>query len=376
MLYTGLDTSWWIRDISMKFVIPIANQHAYDAIPRNKDLKLTVDHHCNAPSRKLLVDWKGDCFVCGCELWLPISVGKITDFERLEDVWASPAAQALQQSIDDRTFDNCAVTRCGIIHYDMIETEYTISINIDESCNLRCPSCRTDAVMINSGNKYEEKLAWANHLVGLLEQFDQPCRIIMSGNGDPLASNIMRPLLHRYRPKKNQWIKLFTNGLLIRKQLTDNPVLAHIDEYLISIDAGSAEVYEQVRLGGKWNLLLDNFKFLKENTRHRNGKNHNVSLTMVMQKNNYHDMKNFCELCVQFGFLGSITKLEDWGTWTDFASHDVLSPAHPEHAAAALALESVYNEYSHYIFFHSALQQFLGVNQQVNPTDNPTSVKV
>jgi molybdenum cofactor biosynthesis enzyme MoaA len=361
----------------MKFVIPIENQFHWDTVPRNKELKLQVDHHCNAPSRRLLIDWKGDCFVCGCELWLPISVGKITDFERLEDVWSSPTAQALQQSIDNRTFDNCAVTRCGVMHYDMIETEYTISINIDESCNLRCPSCRTDAVMITSGDKHEEKLAWANHLVDMLEQFEQPCRIIMSGNGDPLASSVMRPLLHRYRPRPNQWIKLFTNGLLIRKQLTDNPVLAHIDEYLISIDAGSAEVYEQIRLGGRWDLLLDNFKFLKEHTQHKNlGNNHNVALTMVMQKNNYNDMKNFCELCVQFGFLGSITKLEDWGTWQDFITHDVLNPAHPEHDKAAQALKSVYEEYSHCIFFHSALQQFLGVNQQVNPTDNHTSIKV
>jgi MoaA/NifB/PqqE/SkfB family radical SAM enzyme len=303
-------------------------------------------------------------------------VGKITDFKRLEDVWASPTAQALQQSIDRKTFDNCAVTRCGVMHYDMIETEYTISINIDESCNLRCPSCRTDAVMITSGDKHEEKLAWANHLVDLLEQFEQPCRIIMSGNGDPLASSIMRPLLHRYKPREKQWIKLFTNGLLLRKQLTDNPVLAHIDEYLISIDAGSAEVYEQVRLGGRWEQLMDNFAFLKEHTRHRDGSNHNVALTMVMQKNNYRDMKNFCELCIQYGFLGSITKLEDWGTWRDFSEHDVLNAKHAEHQAAAEFLQETYNEYSYHVFFHSALQQFLGVNQQVNPTDNETSVKV
>ena len=362
----------------MKFVIPIENQFHWDTVPRNKDLKLKVDYHCNAPSRKLLIDWKGDCFVCGCELWLPISVGKITDFERLEDVWASPTAQALQQSIDRKTFDNCAVTRCGVMHYDMVETEYTISINIDESCNLHCPSCRTAPVMITSGSRHEEKLVWVNHLVDMLEQFEQPCRIIMSGNGDPLASSIMRPLLHRYKPREKQWIKLFTNGLLLRKQLTDNPVTAHIDEYLISIDAGSPEVYEQVRLGGRWEQLIDNFIFLKDHIppTDSEGSHHNVSLTMVMQKNNYLDMKNFCKLCLYFGFVGSITKLEDWGTWQDFSEHDVLNPTHSEHTTAAQFLRETYDEYSYHIFFHSALQQFLGVNQHVNPTDNHTSVKV
>jgi MoaA/NifB/PqqE/SkfB family radical SAM enzyme len=197
----------------------------------------------------------------------------------------------------------------------------------------------------------------------------------MSGNGDPLASSIMRPLLHRYKPREKQWIKLFTNGLLLRKQLTDNPVIAHIDEYLISIDAGSADVYEQVRLGGRWEQLMDNFAFLKENTRHQDGSNHNVALTMVMQKNNYRDMKNFCKLCLEFGFIGSITKLEDWGTWRNFSEHDVLNVEHDEHTAAAEFLRETYDEYSYHIFFHSALQQFLGVDQNVNPTDNHSTIK-
>jgi MoaA/NifB/PqqE/SkfB family radical SAM enzyme len=232
--------------------------------------------------------------------------------------------------------------------------------------------------MITSGSRHEEKLVWVNHLVDMLEQFEQPCRIIMSGNGDPLASSIMRPLLHRYKPRENQWIKLFTNGLLLRKQLTDNPVTAHIDEYLISIDAGSPEVYEQVRLGGRWEQLIDNFIFLKDHIppTDSEGSHHNVSLTMVMQKNNYLDMKNFCKLCLYFGFVGSITKLEDWGTWQDFSEHDVLNPTHSEHTTAAQFLRETYDEYSYHIFFHSALQQFLGVDQHVNPTDNHTSVKV
>ena len=47
----------------MQFVIPIANQHSYNSIPRNADLKLSIDNACNAPSRQLVIDWKGDCFV-------------------------------------------------------------------------------------------------------------------------------------------------------------------------------------------------------------------------------------------------------------------------------------------------------------------------
>lgn len=340
--------------------IPIKNQWSYDHIPRNRDLRLVIPNSCNSPSRTLLIDWQGECFVCGCEAWLPISVGCITDFSTLEEIWQSPVARQLQHDIDQGTFDNCAVTRCGVLtDTNMVKQEYTISINIDESCNLWCPSCRKEKIMITSGPEYDNKLSATNHLVDLLQKFDKPARIIMSGNGDPLASSIMRPLLHRFQPRPGQWIKLFTNGLLLRKQLDQNPILNHIDEYLISIDAGSAKVYEQVRLGGRWQQLLDNFQFLQANAR----SGAQVSLAFVIQKNNYQDIVNFCQTVIDHGFQGTITKLEDWGTWSNFNEHDVLNTVHPEHAQALHHLRTCINLFSqhldHSIFFAPAVKDYV-----------------
>ena len=76
----------------MKLVIPIDNQHSYRSIPRNQDLKLKITNRCNWPSRTLVIDHAGNCFVCQCEAWLPVSVGNITDFDTLEAVWQSPTA--------------------------------------------------------------------------------------------------------------------------------------------------------------------------------------------------------------------------------------------------------------------------------------------
>lgn len=339
-------------------IIPIENRHSYDHIPRNGKLAYDVANHCDSPSRVAVVDWKGDCFVCTCEAWLPISVGKITDFARLEDIWASDSARKLQQDIDARLFTHCAVDRCGVMDRSITHVQYSVSINIDESCNLACPSCRKDSVMITAGPEFEVKLRQVNHMVDLLEQFDQPCRVIMSGNGDPLASAIMRPLIHRYVPKPNHYMRLFTNGLLLKKQLSDSTILDHVDEYFISIDAGSAPVYERVRLGGSWSKLLENFDWLREQVNKRPAQ---VLLMMVVQQENYQDMTNFCELVIRYGFSGSITYLEDWGTWSDFASHDVIgNSAHPEHQAALQQLTSTYHRYqARPISFGSKLRQIL-----------------
>ena len=335
------------------FVIPIANQHSYNSIPRNADLKLTIDNHCNAPSRQLVIDWKGDCFVCGCEAWLPISVGQISDFDSLASVWNSNTAMALQADIDSGAYTHCAVDRCGVVHASKIDTTHVVSINVDESCNLRCPSCRPSAIMINSGDEYDRKLAQVQHIRRLLEEFAEPCHIVMSGNGDPLASAIMRPLIREFRPGPNQTIRLFTNGLLLKKQLDDSLILDHITQYFISIDAGSAEVYERVRLGGQWSQLITNLTWLQD-TVERTGAE--VLLKFVLQQDNYQDMQNFCQLCVDMGFDGVVNRLEDWGTWANYVEHDVIGNiAHTDHSAAMHCLSNTYNKYAGRIQFNPSL---------------------
>lgn len=335
-------------------VIPIENQHAYRSIPRNKDLQHHITNTCDAPSRVLVVDWKGDCFVCGCEAWLPISVGKIENFARLIDVWESPTARYLQQDIASGHFTHCAVDRCGVQDQTISNDQYLVSINIDESCNLRCPSCRKDSIMITSGADFDRKLQQVDHMVDLLERFDQACKIVMSGNGDPLASAIMRPLIHRWQPRDDHRVRLFTNGLLLRKQLTNSPILSHVSEYFLSIDAGSKEVYERVRLGGSWAHLLENLYWLREQ---RSVYQSQVLLMLVLQRDNYHDLENFCNLVTDLGFQGSVTYLEDWGTWPDFAQHDVIGNTnHVLHDQAMQHLSDCYRQFKNRINFGSRLQ--------------------
>jgi hypothetical protein len=51
------------------------------------------------------------------------------------------------KDIDEKKYTWCAVNHCGIKHRDMIPTVYSLQINIDESCNLSCPSCRREPIM-------------------------------------------------------------------------------------------------------------------------------------------------------------------------------------------------------------------------------------
>lgn len=333
--------------------IPIYQQHTFRSISRNGDLQRTISHDCNAAERVLVVDHAGECFLCHCEAWLPVSVGSITDFDQLDQVWTNPVAQALQQDLQQRKFTWCAVDRCGVENDDVRFDRYNISINIDESCNLACPSCRKGSIMIDSGPDYERKIQQVRHLIGLLEQFEEPAHIIMSGNGDPLASAIMRPIFQEFRPRENLTFRLFTNGLLLKKQLEKSRILPNITQYFISMDAGSADVYHDVRRPGRWDVLISNLDYLRSVVVDTGAE---VLLKFVLQRSNYHDMHNFIDVCEHYGFRGVINRLEDWGTWPDYQQQDVIGNVnHPNHDEAIIALRSARDRQSSNIIFNASL---------------------
>jgi len=285
--------------------------------------------------------------LCGCDAWLPISVANILEISILEEVWQKDLAKKLQKNIDDKKYTWCSVDSCGIKKSDQIKSKYFISVNVDESCNLACPSCRSHKINWITGPKYDSRLKIANHLVGLINNFHKPLEIMMSGNGDPLASLIYRPLLLKMKPKDNIDIRLLTNGLLLKKIIPKIKVKDNIKHLDISIDAGDKDTYEKVRLGGVWEQLIDNLNFVKENF------GCEVTLKFVLQDRNLESLDNFVKLLEKYQFRGNIMPLEDWSSMKDFQTHNIFSKDHPNNEAM---LEKIGRYKRHpLLFFHSMI---------------------
>ena len=295
-------------------------------MPRGSDQLPGIQYQCNVPEKTLLIDRAGDCWICSCEAWLPVSVGNIMDFTELRQVWSNSVAQELQQDIQEGKFTYCAVQHCGIVNHDILFNRYNIHINIDESCNLACPSCRKNLIHHKSEEVYDRMQMQVLHIVKLLEKFTEPMNIIMSGNGDPLASLVMRPLFLNWEPTTNQNIRMFTNGLLLKKMLPGSTVWPSISEFKISVDAGTAEVYEKVRKPGKFWVLEENLDWLSRNR----GPGVDVELQFCISATNAEDIINYARLCEHYGFRGHLSKIVDWATFDDFNSQDVVGNIHHE----------------------------------------------
>ena len=322
--------------------------------PRGRLHAEPINHTCDRPFKTLSISGFSECFLCICDSWLPISVGKITDFEKLEDIWNNKLAQEIQQNILERQFTHCAVEHCGIIYNDQLTQGYRISVGMDDSCNLACPTCRRRMINYTEGPVFDERLQQVNHFVKLIKEFDKPVTIILTGSGDPLASLIMRPLVLNWTPKSNQKIILFTNGLLMKKLLPDSTIFSNISEFQISVDAGTEQVYEDVRRPGKFEILQENLKWLADNRR----PGVDVLLKFTLSAANANDIVNFSNMCKQYGFRGEISKLDDWDTFDDFAGQDVVDNIlHPLHTVAVDHLRTV-STHSH-IFLNPVFKKLL-----------------
>ena len=339
------------------------------SLPRGDVLTTAITNTCNIPYKAITIDYNSNCLICTCDGYLPIPVGKVEEFNSIAEVFNSPIAKKLQQDVTDQKFTWCAVNHCGIKDKNILSTKYRLAINIDESCNLHCPSCRREQIMHIDGPEIEGKKQDLEKITSWLAEFDEPIHIILSGNGDPLASHVIRPFFNNYQPKNNQTFGLFTNGLLIKKQLEKSLVLPNITEFIISVDAGSEIVYENIRRGGNWNVLMDNFNFLNEKN-----KNRIVKLNFAVQKNNYKDLYNFVELCRRYGFSGNIHQLDDWGTWNydtvenpdtwtitngTYIEHAVLNSTHPEHNKCIDILIDIANQKNSFIHFTAIIKKLI-----------------
>jgi hypothetical protein len=328
-------------------------KYTLKSMPRGIDFKEPITNSCNFPYKDITVDLNANCFLCRCDGWLPIPVGEVKDFNSIEEVFNSPVAKILQKDVTDKKFTFCAVGHCGIMSKNNTSINTCLSINIDESCNLACPSCRIEQFMVTDADELNKKSATLLKIMDWLEKYNDPIEITMSGNGDCLASAIMRPLIKTYKLKPNQYFKLFTNGLLIKKTLADAPIFNNIHNFRISVDAGSAEVYKVVRRPGKWENLLDNLDWLDSQ-----GVSNKISLMFVLQQKNYQDLYNFLNFCVDRGYTGYVTQLDDWCTWSSninvsakgnmfsikngtFFDNNVLDPSHSEHHECLTILKNI-----------------------------------
>jgi hypothetical protein len=217
-----------------------------------------------------------------------------------------------------------------------------VNLSFDQTCNLSCPSCRTDIIAAKPAER-DQMLRMAEERI--MPVLHNTRLLVVTGSGDPFASKTFRHILRSIDPATHPELelKIMTNGVLFTPAEWDK--IAHlwgrIRSVTISIDAAKPETYAIVRRGGDWERLQANLRFL--GGLRRDGAFRELRLAFVVQAENWREIPAFIAMGRDVGAsVVHFGPIENWGTFSPdvFERQAVHYPTHPDHEALRALLAS------------------------------------
>ncbi|MGI4720914.1 MAG: radical SAM protein [Janthinobacterium lividum] len=293
-----------------------------------------------------------------CASYLPTSMGNLQN-GAWQDVWNSPAAQAVRESMLDGSYRYCNKILCPAIQSNTVTTreqllakephwapivdaratEMTagpavVNLSYDRTCNLSCPSCRKEKFASSSEMRVRFEGLQNRNILPMLKT----ARLAhVTGSGDPFASKNFRSLLKSLNREQfpDLKIQLMTNGMLFTPQEWEKfqNLKGMVGVLYVSIDAARGPTHEALRRGAKWETMLENLAFMGR-LRAAGEVDHFV-LTFVVQQENYREMGEAVDLARAVGADSiSFSPISNWGTFTStkFRQKYIFAESHPEHA--------------------------------------------
>jgi MoaA/NifB/PqqE/SkfB family radical SAM enzyme len=302
------------------------NQRLFDHYGIDTSKHLRIKQTCPRPFDTILIDRQGSCYACECQSWLPQSIGNL-QVKSLSDIIGGDMLQHLQGSITDGTYRYCNEQQCsyiksGAVLHGRPERIQHLRLAIDNSCNLRCPSCRKDMIFHNTGSAYKLGTRLADKINDWLHRHEHPVQVHIGSDGDPFASHVYRHFMEKTPKNDNIKYSILTNGLMFKEFHSRVPyVIDNLQELGVSIDGATKDTYEKLRLGGRWEKMLEGLECMAENKQKHGFR---FILHFVVQRDNYHEMEKIIDLGEQYGADRVwLNKIEDWGTIEDFEAQNI-----------------------------------------------------
>lgn len=352
----------------MNKIIPIQKIHKY----KTKQLQGFM---CPDPFNGISISSNGDIGMCSCAMWQPTVIGNILD-NTLEEMLSSNLAQDIRQSIRNGTYEYCDETNCGIIINNKLLHESEISgdylrqykdatavdfpryfyIAGDKICNLSCPSCRNNVITLDDYAQTKNK-----NVMELLNQqvfsgnSSEVVSIYVSSEGEMLASPLTLKFLEEFPldryPRAEFWFQ--SNGLLFKNRWDRIKHLANnIFKLSITTDSQEKTTYEKLRRGGKFEDQIKNLDFITEL---RKTYDFQLSLRMVVQAENMHEIEDFYDFAMKYNCTEvDYMRIQDWSTYPpeEFNSIDVLNPSNKSYPDIIQRFKKLKTQYKNIIFYH------------------------
>jgi hypothetical protein len=271
---------------------------------------------CPLPFERFDIGPNGDVLVC-CGHWLPTTIGNFMN-DPIDGVLNSARAQKIRESMTDGSYKYCNHLECGAMAQDTLPTRDELDqprtraavarsdwrldgvdevmFAFDQSCNLSCPSCRSHRIVEKLSESTEKARAVEEKLLPLLPTIR---RLYINPAGELFASKPSRKLLELINDERCPDLKLdiISNGTLFSEEEWNKFPGIHgkIESVRISTDAACKETFEKLRRLGKYDVFLENMRFLSR--LRATGAIPQLKFSFTYQLDNFREMRDFVEFC-------------------------------------------------------------------------------
>lgn len=185
-------------------------------------------------------------------------------------------------------------------------------LSITESCNLNCIHCKTT-------KKYSGYQPSLNLIIKRLEKLAEGgCNYIKITGGEPFIRKDIWKILDKIE-ELNMSSAFSTNGTILSeygvKMLKKYPKMRGIS---ISMGGATEAINDSVRGKGVYKKIMDTVNWCKKYKIQ-------ISLCMILLKQNYRELPKFIDLCSKLNVGLWIITWHPWGRW-DKASNFILNP--------------------------------------------------
>ena len=306
---------------------------------------LGIAKRCPRPFDTVLIDKMGSCYACECQSWLPQSIGNLQIKSLHEIISQSDLRKHLQSSITDGTYRYCNEHQCSYIKSNAVlhgqsDRIQHLRLAIDDSCNLRCPSCRKSLIFHKEGSAYNLGIKLADKINDWLYDYAHPIQVHIGSDGDPFASHVYRHFMDQTPERDNIKYSILTNALMLKDFAPRVPyVIRNLNELGVSIDGATKDTYEKLRLGGRWEKINENLQYISE-LKDKHG--FRFIMHYVVQKDNYHEMEDIVMLGEKYNADRVwFSRIQDWNTWGNFSEHNIFDVQHPQHNDYRIQLDKL-----------------------------------
>ena len=188
---------------------------------------------------------------------------------------------------------------------------YLRELHIETSfaCNLSCIMCPMSAQIKGQGLMNYETFSKILPNISLFK------RVALSGFGEPLIHKEIVKMVYETK-KHSVFTNMSTNGLLLSSNLAKELIDANLDLITFSIDAAKKETYEKIRIGSRFEQVLENIENFT-NLCLQKGCNTYTQWIYVLMENNLDEVVDALRLSKELGVIRFVVKHMETATDTN-----------------------------------------------------------